>query len=323
MKWSIAGLMVLGLLAAVCATLLVSAVMARTDAGPSGQAQVVQVVVAKRAMPAMSVVEASSVEVREVARADAPSGHLGDTLEGVGKVLALPVVEGQPLTRSLFVSAGSGLELAATLPEGMRAVSLSLANDSGMVGLIGPGATVDVIASFKTGSSGRSGEAVSVTLLQGVQVLGLEQQTVVSPATGDEKTLPSANPGKRLVVTLKVDLEQAQALQLATQYGEVSLAMRNPLDATKSDVSMVALKDLARLRGGPIQPAAMSRLFQESENRVLNSLGDIIGEASAGDAAEEPASANHSEMSMARNRVWRTTVLRGRAAETQTFELAD
>ena len=63
--------------------------------------------------------------------------------------------------------------------------------------------------------------------------LAIEQQTVVSPGkTVSEMENVSSRATDVRCVTLLVDSRQANALQLAMEQGVLSLALRNPLDAT-------------------------------------------------------------------------------------------
>ncbi|MEK7326959.1 MAG: hypothetical protein AAB217_17080, partial [Chloroflexota bacterium] len=61
------------------------------------------------------------------------------------------------------------------------------------------------------------------------------------------ETAASARRGQRdrRLVTLMVNSNQAKALQLAAQYGVVSLALRNPLDTALVETDSTMLSDLA------------------------------------------------------------------------------
>jgi pilus assembly protein CpaB len=149
----------------------------------------------------------------------------------VGRVLAVPVVEGQVLTQSCFVRQGTGSLLAAALPHGMRAVSVSLSGKTiPDAALLYPGCVVDVLVSFKLPGSSR-GTALSTTMLRGVQVLAVAGYTVVSsPESETARGGRGRSASRSATVTLLVNPKQAEALQLAAENGSVSLTIRNPLD---------------------------------------------------------------------------------------------
>ena len=245
MKWSIAGLAVLGVIAATCTAFLVASLRSSRSAvgGEEDAVRDVEILVAARDMPAITMVDGKSV-VSKTVRADlAPEGYLSDPIQVAGGVLAVPVVEGQVFTAACFLNEGR----IPPIPDGMRAFSLKLATYQ--AGLLYPGCLVDVLASFKIPSeSGRPvssrAEAISMPLLQRVQVLAIDDHTVLSEKRADNAPgvgSGAARPNHR-IITLMVDSIQAEALQLATKYGNVSLALRNPGDDDPVDTDPITLK---------------------------------------------------------------------------------
>lgn len=305
MRWSMAGLMLTGLVAAVCAAVLVASLRAggATVARP---ARDVKVVVAKRSLPAMSVVTDDAVETRTISHATEPAGALSAPLQAIGKVLTVPVTEGQVLTRNCFAD-GSGAHLAAVLPKGKRAVSVSLADYAGLNGLLYPGARVDVLASFRITGSKSPGTAVSTTLLQGIEVLAIEDESVVNedkftgPAKGAEAALKVNHKWR---VTLMVDNDQAKALQLAMEHGNISLAMRNPLDQGQSDPEATLLSE-----GKLASYAAM----------LPSSVAGQLADADPVDPFKTPV--KHDAAPRAPDDSWDVTIIRGSTSETKSFHV--
>lgn len=89
-----------------------------------------------------------------------------------------------------------------------------------------------------------------MTLLQGVGVLAIDDVSVMSEATtSDPSASETANANRRgrrdRLVTLKVKPIQARALQLADEFGDVSLALRNPMDIAPVETDSTMLSDLA------------------------------------------------------------------------------
>jgi pilus assembly protein CpaB len=238
MKWSIVGLVVVGVIAALLAAVLMGLLRAGARGGGSRE---VDILVATQDLPAMSVVDSNSVAVR---RSQAPEGFVSDAVQVVGKVLSLPVKQDQAFTENCFAGKGSGVNLAAAVSKGMRAVSLSLTDYAAMEGLLYPGSVVDVLASFRIPKEDtRAEEIISMTLLTGVQVLAVANQTVVTGAPGEAPTPTSRQEQKRLVA-LMVTPKQAEQLQIAQKFGEISLAMRNPLETVSPEESATMLSQV-------------------------------------------------------------------------------
>jgi len=246
MKWSIVGLVVAGLVAALCAAVLVGALRLRRPSADSKVSEV-SIVVAAKDLAAMSVVKATSVTKKTVLPSEAPKGWLSDPVQVVGRVLIVPMVEGQAFNIQCFASAGSGVHLASALPEGMRAFNISLTLYGGLQGLIYPGSVVDVLVSLRKPGDGGSqrGQLISKTLLQGVSVLAVEHRTVTSESKEDGASSTVMGRLRRLMVTLMLTPSQCQAIQLAQEYGTISLGLRNPLDASAATETPVALSELS------------------------------------------------------------------------------
>jgi len=236
MKWAVVALCLLGSVAAASAALLVHALRAPNGAAtPMGTADVT-VIIAKKALPAMTVIDSSSVEVKTMAPDKAPQNCISSPVGVVGKVLTRPIMEGQAFTTMCFADPGSAQQLAAVIPNGKRAVGISVTNYAGLDGLLYPGSMVDVMVSLKPGDGqeGTRREAFTTTLLENVQVLAIEQQTVVSQSKV-ANPVDAGRANESHCVTLLVDSKQAKALQLAMEQGTLSLALRNPLDIADAD----------------------------------------------------------------------------------------
>ncbi len=254
MKWYTLGLVLLGLAAAFCVAILVASL--RSDpvhASILNQVtapEEVEILIAAKAMPAMRIVDSAGVARRTVLREQAPRGSYSDVVQVAGHVLTMPMVEGQPFTDSCFVTGGSGKHLAAALADGMRAVSVALTSAPGLDGILYPGCIVDVVVTLNLPAKvvGARSRVISKTLLRGVQVLGIADDTVVSPP--DEEGLlvdqmRRLKRGEERMITLMLKTKQAELLHLAEEHGSLSLAMRNPLDAAIPDSVGILLSDLS------------------------------------------------------------------------------
>jgi Flp pilus assembly protein CpaB len=269
MKWSVIALIVLGVIAAFCASLLMGVL--RADKAD----EQVTAVVAAGDLPAMSVILLRHVEVKKVPGEGLSRDYCSEPIQVIGRVLSVPVVSGQVLTRNLLISEGSGAQLAATLPYGMRAVSVPVANYSVMSGLLYPGCLVDVIATFKLRSRGaEKGQAISKTLLHNVRVLAVQDDSIVSGNSREKENgggFRGRSYSSEQTVTLMVDTKQAEALQLAMDNGKITLAMRNPLDGGPVDIEPTVLSDGRLAKYGDLlgTSAFVSRVYADTEGAGL------------------------------------------------------
>ena len=320
MKWGAVILVVMGLAAALFAALLVKSLLS-DNLSQGGVSSETDVLLASKDMPAMSVIESTDVTVEKVAKAKLPVGYLSSPAEGIGRILVVPVVQGQVLAESCFIENGVAAQVAASLPTGMRAVSVSLSNDSITGGLLYPGCVVDVLASFKLQSSER-GQAISTTLLREVQVLAVRGASVVSEKEIEQDKSRSPSNYGRVTVTLMVDPKQAEALQLATENGMISLALRNPLDKSPVDTEATVLSQgrLAQL-GSAMTTAVMAG--SEGVGTSASPTGDLTSGpgAQTGGAKTSQQKGGPGEAPSKSRESWPVTVIRGSQVEQEDLDM--
>lgn len=297
-KSVIAGLLVLGVVAAGAAALLVASLKVQGGRQANGDTPPkTRIVVATEETPAMTVIEGQHLETREVPLAEAEKDYMADSSQVIGKVLAVPVKKGQVFRKDHFVTEGSGPQMAAALTDGMRAVSVTFSDPAANSGLLYPGCVVDVLLSIAVGEEDMEDERVSVPLLQRVQVLAVGRRTVFS---GEEMTEPPSERRVNPPVTLIVEPDQARALQLARQYGSLSLAIRNPFDEQDIQKQPLMISDL--VERFPFLDIAEAIAQEEATEEVQQ------GKAEPAATEAPPAQ-------------WRVMVIRGSEVEKKSFPM--
>jgi Flp pilus assembly protein CpaB len=311
MKLAIAGLCLLGIVAAACAAVVVNGLRFQTMVmGPStpkvdDQAEVV-VLYVTRTLSAMTVVDGSMVSTKTMRRVEAPAGYITNPIDVVGKIISTPLAGGQPFTKSCFADVSGPRQLAAVIPRGKRAVGISVSDYAGLDGLIYPGSIVDVMVSFRSADSGSNAsrhDAVTTTLLENIQVLAFEQQTVVSPGKVGEGE-DRARGTRR--VALLVDTKQSKTLELAMEQGTLSLALRNPLDSSEGNKDAVSIRNII---GDPANGAGSPTVDSTGASQPES---DAVAAAFSSGPTTRPDAHGH---------YWDTTIIRGRQIETRSFAL--
>jgi len=311
MKWTIVLLLVLGLLAAGLATILVNALRADELRKKIPD----EILIAKTSLPAMSVINADHITTQKSPKDNLPAGYLYSPVQAIGRVLAMPIVEGQTLTESCFITSGDEAQLAAALPPGMRAISVMLPKDSVKGGMLYPGCSVDVLAAFTLSASFRSkGEAIATTLLHNIQVLAVQDETIVTKKSNLEKVPDSAaqSASNVVTVTLMVDPKQAEALQLAMRYGSVSLALRNPLDKTPLEIGGTVLSEGQLAKLGSLMDTTV-----RGKDADPNSLAALLGAIDT----NSPQRTGSNIFEPQRQPRWVITVIRGADVKEQEIPL--
>ncbi len=170
--------------------------------------------------------------------------------------LARDVAKGEPVVKSALLGQSKGNMVAASLGPGQRAMAIEVSASSMVGGFIGPGDFVDVILTYKESIRASDGDGPLVnkmielnldklateTILQNVKVLAVDQR---AKRPEDDKI----KVGK--TVTVAVGAEDAERLSLASELGELTLALRSVGDdvvvekkwPTVSDARLTSMGD--------------------------------------------------------------------------------
>ncbi len=219
-------LLVASVVAAVGALLLVL-YLRRFEEEASGGAPV-KVLMSLKALEPGAVLTEDSVAIRSIPVAYVESRAVRETDRA--KVLGLRISTPVQANQSIFwtdlaIATDDRRDLSSLVQPGMRAVTIRAANDDKSFALIRPGDRVDVVATLAPLAP--NGEKTSVVLLQNILVLavGLETGNDV-PAAGGR----SAGDARQQVMSLSLNLQEAQLVSLALDRGRLTVALRNPGD---------------------------------------------------------------------------------------------
>jgi pilus assembly protein CpaB len=202
-----------------------------------------QVMVAARSLPVGTMIGDMDVKLGAWS-GPLPLGAATKKEDVVGRGVISNIVEGEPIVESRLATKGAGAGLAATSPEGMRAVAVRVNEVVGVAGFVVPGMRVDVLVMGQPpGGSGGTG-TITKTLLQNIEVLSAGQN-IQKDAEGKPVTVQ--------VVNLLVTPAQAEILSLASNDMRIQLVLRNPLDTKEAETSGT---NAAALLGGRPAPKA-------------------------------------------------------------------
>ena len=149
-KWVILLGVVLALVAGGAAFFLIS--QAQQQAGQA-QAQKVPAVVAIAVIPARETIEAADIEVRQVPIDPTnANGIISDPNEVIGRIPAVSILQGQLITTNMLASSDEGGQFSILGPDetvapdspSWRGVSLTVADDLAVGGMLQVGQSVDV-----------------------------------------------------------------------------------------------------------------------------------------------------------------------------------
>lgn len=273
-------LLLLALAAGIVAAILVYTALSRnsesTGGGASAPASMAPVVVAKQDIPARTKITASMVEVRQMPLDDRSELAFADLSDAVGRVTRYPIATSEQVLSTKVVAlesaAVTGDSLSYVIPDGRRAMAISVDEVVAVGGLVLPGDYVDVIGTFDV--TFRKGESETTEdnyftrlILQNIEVLAVAQTVVDAPpeagtGTGTDTgtdagaAAPETTEGQRvrnteaepepkaITVTLSLTPQEAQLIFLAEENGKVRMAVRPYGDADVQDIPFIAEPEL-------------------------------------------------------------------------------
>ena len=195
-----------------------------------------------------SVITEDAISAREVPQAYVEDRAIKyiDRQKIIGLKVGATLAAQQTLMWSdLAVANDERRDLSSLIQSGNRAMAVKASNDDKSFALIHPGDYVDVIATMN--SAEKPDAKTAIVLLQRVLVLAVGLDTEGRLGTEANKT-----NSRDLLLSLSVNLQEAQLLALAMDKGKLSVALRNPSDprvvAGIPDMLSTALTD-TKVRG--------------------------------------------------------------------------
>lgn len=204
----------------------------RLNHAPQAHGATVQVVVAATDLPVGVILSAKNLTTLDWFGDTLPTGAFTKAEPVVGRPLLYPLAAKQPVLELDLGVQGAGVGLAGKIPEGMRATAVKSNEISGVAGFLYPGSHVDVLVTF-TPSGGNM--PMTKTVLQNVQVLTAGQ--TIEPD-------PQGRPHSVNVVTVLVNPEDSQRLQLASSQGNIQFVLRSGADQKQAEIMPTRLDQL-------------------------------------------------------------------------------
>ena len=176
-----------------------------------------QVVVASEALPVGTRLTTANVKLIAWPSSSPMAGQLTNVADVVDRAVITNVSPNEPILEAKLAPRSAGAGLPATIPEGMRAVSVAVNDVVGVAGFVTPGTSVDVLVTGQIPGANQnsSTENITRTILENVRVLAAGQK-IEQDRDGKPQTVP--------VVTLLVMPQDAARLTMASTEGKIQLA---------------------------------------------------------------------------------------------------
>lgn len=158
----------------------------------------------------------------------------------LGKVSSSELLAGNQILSTQLISADGGSgngTLAYEIKPGMRAMSIGVSNLSGLVGMIKPKNTVDIIAQTQKIENEKVTD-YTVMLAENITVLAVDN------VMSKEGKAPNEEGIAYTTVTLQVSPKQALDINMAEAKGALRLILRSPLDQDLSGLKSITFDNI-------------------------------------------------------------------------------
>src|ERR1700719_2229793 len=248
--------MITGLAVAVAIAFLFSVYVYRTIQRITNvrPAAMTQIVVADRPIQLGTRLDTTNLRVISWLADQAIAGSFARVEDCAGRALLTNLAGNEPVLESKLAPREAGAGLPATIPEGMRAVSVAVNDVVGVAGFVIPGTSVDVLVTGEIPGASQSGAAnVTRTILENVRVLAAGQK-IEQDRDGKPQTVP--------VVTLLVSPKDAATLTMASTEGKIQLALRNTID-------IINPAPVPVLQAAVFSPSGAPQLMKQTTDRKV------------------------------------------------------
>src|SRR5438105_12985098 len=187
-----------------------------------------------------------TLAAKDVTLVDWPSdfplqGSYGKVEDVIGHPLLNALGSKEPILKRNLGLEGSGIGLSGRIPPGMRATAVRSNEIVGVAGFLYPGSHVDVLVTYTP--PGSNNVPVTQTVLQDVEVLTAGQTSEPDP---------QGKPQSVSVVTLLVNPEDSQKLQLASMQGNIQFVLRSGVDQKNVTLKPTRLDQLVASEKPPV-----------------------------------------------------------------------
>lgn len=180
----------------------------------------VQVAVAAKQLDLGTALIPEFVRMVDWPKESVPDGSFTEAGKLAGRVIKMNVQAGEPILEAKLAPVGAAAGLSSLIPEGSRAMTVSVNEIIGVAGFALPGNYVDILVSTQDEKSRDQAKQISKIVLERIKVLAVAQ----------EASTDQTKPKVVSAVTLEVKPEEAEKIDLARSVGTLTLVLRNQVD---------------------------------------------------------------------------------------------
>lgn len=234
-------IIVIAVVLSLITAILIYMYISRNNTVVEPEIEKVSVYVAARTIPARTEITASDIKQVSMAKELLNTNAVTDMDDITGKYTLQSIIEGE-LIRSERLADEDSMYVSYMVPEGTRAVSMNVTEQTNVANLVRPGDFVDLVVNFEKeeDAQGATYPRITKMILQNVQVLALGQDVMLS---SDKLKEPPTT------VTLAIKAADVEKFVFASEFGTIRLALRPVGDDSKTASQGIMRPDMTGTKG--------------------------------------------------------------------------
>ena len=193
----------------------------------AGQKMMTSVIIAKRDIPAGTMIEEDMLREETVRREQLQPSAATTVARVLNKIAMAPIAKGEQVLLNKITISGQEVSLSAKVPRGKRALTIPVDNIASVGGMLRPGDHVDILGMVPIPQINAEGKQVvqmsTIPLFQDVLILAVGQEYTSAPSA--ERSARAAP-----TITFALTPEEANLVAFVQEQGRIRLVLRSPED---------------------------------------------------------------------------------------------
>jgi pilus assembly protein CpaB len=309
-------LLMLALGCGLVASIGITQVMAKRGSDdPASDGEKQQIFVALADIPTGDLITEEMIGLEEWPKDRVPEGALTKREDVEGRRPRSKVWKGEVILDNKLLAAGTMAGAAEEIPVGMRVISVTVDKESGISDLIRPGDRVDVLLYVKQ-TPGTFVETSVRTIFQDIKVFAVNDVYNIEATDGQSSI-------NAKTVSLLVTPQQLEKFTLASELGQIRLALRSHEDKDRVDLAGAFPHELDEGEASDREMEELSQERPDTQVQGSQDLDNFLSMLNAKGAQASPPPATITPEIPAAPDTWTMQVLDGSDVREVVLQVAD
>ena len=207
----------------------------------SGKGETTQVITAAVSIPSNTRISEEMLIVSNIPNVALVSGYISEKTQAIDKISNSEIFPGEQILTSKLIAPGEiGSDtLSYAISPGMRAITISVSETTGLSGMLKPQNRIDLICDFEYQQDGMNSRLYSILVTENIKILAVDNVLSEAGKTGQQGTEETYT-----AITLEVTPKQVLDISMAESSGQLRAALRSPLDEDITNLPNITIENV-------------------------------------------------------------------------------